>query len=85
MKIISRGRARKNETDSRQEFPGSRTLADICFAAFHIHHQFCSKKQRNQIAQQKSLGKVQISRDMMTEVENDYGNRQQVEVLSMLK
>ena len=29
--------------------------------------------------------KVQISRDMMTEVENDYGNRQQVEVLSMLK
>ena len=28
--------------------------------------------------------KVQISRDMMTEVENDYGNRQQVEVLSML-
>ena len=29
--------------------------------------------------------KVQISRDMMTEVENDYGNRQQVEVLSILK
>ena len=29
--------------------------------------------------------KVQISRDMMTEVENDYGNRLQVEVLSMFK
>ena len=43
---------------------------------FHIHHQ---------IAQPKSMVKVQISRDMMTEVENDYGNRQQVEVLSMLK
>ena len=31
------------------------------------------------------MEKVQISRDMMTEVENDYGNRQHVEVLSMLK
>ena len=30
MKIISRGRARKNETDSRREFPGSRILADLC-------------------------------------------------------
>ena len=29
MKIISRGRARKNETDSRREFPGSRILADL--------------------------------------------------------
>ena len=29
--------------------------------------------------------KVQISRDMMTEEENDYGNRQQVQALSMLK
>ena len=29
--------------------------------------------------------KVQISRDMMTEVENDFGNRQQFEVLPMLK
>ena len=31
------------------------------------------------------MEKVQISRDMMTEVENDYGNRLQVEVLSMFK
>ena len=31
------------------------------------------------------MEKVQISRDMMTEVENDYGNRQQFEVLSMFK
>ena len=30
-KIISRGRARKNEADSRREFPGSRILADLCF------------------------------------------------------
>ena len=29
-KIISRGRARKNEADSRREFPGSRILADLC-------------------------------------------------------
>ena len=29
MKIISRGRARKNETYSRREFPGSRILADL--------------------------------------------------------
>ena len=29
MKIISRGRARKNETDCRREFPGSRILADL--------------------------------------------------------
>ena len=29
MKIISRGRARKNETDSRREFPGLRILADL--------------------------------------------------------
>ena len=29
MKIISRGQARKNETDSRREFPGSRILADL--------------------------------------------------------
>ena len=29
MKIISRGGARKNETDSRREFPGSRILADL--------------------------------------------------------
>ena len=29
MKIISRGRARKNETDSRRRFPGSRILADL--------------------------------------------------------
>ena len=28
-KIISRGRARKNEADSRREFPGSRILADL--------------------------------------------------------
>ena len=28
-KIVSRGRARKNETDSRREFPGSRILADL--------------------------------------------------------
>ena len=30
-KIISRGRARKNEADSRREFPGSRILADLWF------------------------------------------------------
>ena len=29
MKIISRGRARKNEADSRREFPGLRILADL--------------------------------------------------------
>ena len=29
MKIISRGRARKNEADSHREFPGSRILADL--------------------------------------------------------
>ena len=29
MKIISGGQARKNETDSRREFPGSRILADL--------------------------------------------------------
>ena len=28
-KIISRGRARKDEADSRREFPGSRILADL--------------------------------------------------------
>ena len=72
---------RKNEADSRREFAGPRILADLCFAAFHIHHQFCSEKQRNQI----TLEKVQISREMMTEVKNDCGNRQQVEVLSVLK
>ena len=30
-KIISRGRARKNEDESRREFPGSRILADLWF------------------------------------------------------
>ena len=30
-KIISRGRARKNEDDSRREFPGSRILADLWY------------------------------------------------------
>ena len=29
MKIISRGRARKNETDPHREFPGWRILADL--------------------------------------------------------
>ena len=29
MKIISRGRARKNETNSCPKFPGSRILADL--------------------------------------------------------
>ena len=29
MKIISRGRARENETDSRRGFPGPRILADL--------------------------------------------------------
>ena len=28
-KIISRGRARKNEADSRREFPGSKILAEL--------------------------------------------------------
>ena len=32
-KIISRGRARKNEDDSRREFPGSRILADLWFVS----------------------------------------------------
>ena len=31
MKIISRGRARKKEADSRREFPGSRILADLWY------------------------------------------------------
>ena len=31
LKIISRGRARKNEADSRREFPGLRILADLWF------------------------------------------------------
>ena len=33
-KTISRGRARKNEADSRREFPGSRILADLCYTFF---------------------------------------------------
>ena len=31
-KIISCGRARKNQADSRREFPGSRILADLCYS-----------------------------------------------------
>ena len=30
-KIISRGRARKNEAGSRPEFPASRILTDLCY------------------------------------------------------
>ena len=38
-KIISRGRARKNEADSRREFPGSRILADLCCSLTILAHQ----------------------------------------------
>ena len=31
--LVSCGRARKHEADSRREFPGSRILADLCFEA----------------------------------------------------
>ena len=42
-KIISRGWARKNEADSRREFPGSRILADLWSESINIGmHPSCS-------------------------------------------